>query len=156
MILFKLKTKTKIYWNFIQYHTYKIFKMEEYFLKKEEQIQKLTKDLDDRKYARLCFIEFIDEGSSFHVDNTGIKLTINRGVEPTSYKEKAAYLVKVASLYDRINEALDKINIQFEPHSVSVTHETSSTLNVKVNIVKPPEQNNNGYIRSSYGSYSTF
>lgn len=128
--------------------------MEEYFLKKEERIQKLTKDLEDRKYARLCFIEFIDEGAKFSVNDTGIQLTIERGIEPTSYKEKSEYLMRVATIYDRINQALDKIAIQFDPHSILVTTDTSSTLKVVVNIVKPPESRS----RTSYsgGMYSSF
>lgn len=101
--------------------------MEEYFLKKEKQIEELTKDLDNRKYARLCLIEFIDEGAKFSIDETSINLIIERGIEPRSYKEKAAYLTKIAN----------KINIQFEPYSVNVTTNSDSTLKLIINIKKP-------------------
>lgn len=116
--------------------------MEEYFLKKEELIKRHTKELEDRKYARLCFIEFIDEGAIFEVDSTGLRLYIKRDSEPKSYKEKSKYLNYLALLYDRVNEAIDKISLQFEPHSIKVEMINTSTecyLKVTVNINKPEE-----------------
>ena len=154
MILFNIKAKTKIYYKYIQYYTYKIFKMEEYFLKKEKQIEELTKDLDNRKYARLCLIEFIDEGAKFSIDETSINLIIERGIEPISYKEKSAYLTKIANIYDRINESLDKINIQFEPYSVNVITNSDSSLKLIINIKKPPvKKSNRGYSSYSMSMY---
>ncbi len=146
------KQKLKIYYNYILYYFYKLIRMEEYFLKRQEQIDALTKDLEDKKYTKLCFIDLIDAGSTFSVDIYGCSINIKKDVEPSDYKSKAAYLVKLAATYDQINECVDKVKIRYEPFSVDVKVINSENIRIIVDTLKGRKEEEKKKSESTNGS----
>lgn len=118
---YERKQELKIFKNNIQYYFYKLLRMEDFFLKKQEIIDSQIKDLEDKKYTRLCLIDFIDNGGVCTVDRYGIKLVIRKDIEPGGYREKASYLTKLANIYEHINECIDKISIRYAPANIVVS-----------------------------------
>lgn len=117
---YEKKQELKIFKNNIQYYLYKLLRMEDFFLKKQKIIDSQIRDLEYKKYTRLCLIDFIDNGAICLVDNYGITLTIKKDIEPGGYREKASYLNKLANIYDQINESIDKVSIRYTPSNIEV------------------------------------
>ncbi len=108
---------------------------DEYFVEREKIINHLTKDMDDRKYTKLCFIDLIDEGSLFTVDEYGMLIYVKKDIEPTDYTEKPEYLSKLSSLYEQIGESIDKVKLRYEPFRLEVNNIDSAHIGVRIDII---------------------
>jgi hypothetical protein len=104
---------------------------EEYFIVKEREIKGLTKDLDYKRYVKLCFIDFIDDGSIVQVDEYGVVIYLKLVLIPKDYLELSAYHIKMSQIYDQITECIEKVKIRFEPFEIEV-----SNTNISQNFVK--------------------
>lgn len=101
--------------------------MEKYLVDLEDKLKKITKELDDKVYARNCFLDFIDNGAIFDVDKKGFTLSITTNKN----EDVSKHLVYLSNLLLSVSESIDRFKIKVKCENIEVTY---SNLNIYVNV----------------------
>lgn len=101
--------------------------MEKYLVDLEDKLKKITKELDDKVYARNCFLDFIDNGAIFDVDKNGFTLSITT----TKNEDVSKHLVYLSNLLLSVSESIDRFKIKVKCDNIKVNYSDS---NIYVNV----------------------